>query len=446
MVANAACSSVIAQVQIPQHIDFAQVLARLVNIDAERESFSRTAAPPSPSPPPQEPARLPTPSPEPDAGKAYETNCYHDLVSSGGRPPVPLDLLDAIYKDFALFTERLEPWQERPVCLSAGDLGVFSRPLARWKAFQRWQHNNRGEAVSAGDTLMGFRQQKQHHYESMGLAQLITDPDFDETIQRMWEQEQVRCRRERDKVREAAAGSFSEYADAARRRLCRHGFTEDFHLLEDPQQQDQRLTWIEYLKFEYWWLDKRTNSVGAAQKQHERAWEEIVESGILRPGETREHLLASSAECATDGKPLHTLHSISQKASRRLLIGRLMRTARACEDAKAAESRQLRLVQWALTQMPGNPKPPSAEPTKKGNKRRRQEDDDDAVDRPMKPPTTKRQRQDDKRVTGGTTRHRAVPRTRLTVGLMLPVKEPRVKTDQGHRRSARIRNLPARLP
>lgn len=125
-----------------------------------------------------------------------------------------------------------------------------------------------------------------------------------------------------------------------------------------------------------------------------------------------------------------------------------MRTARACEDAKAAESRQLRLVQWALTQMPGKPKPAPAEPTKKGNKRRRQEDDDDAVDRSMKRPTTKRQmeRQDDKRDTGGATRQRADLRTRLTLGLMLPVKEPRVKNDQGHRRSARIRDLPARPP
>jgi hypothetical protein len=130
-----------------------------------------------------------------------------------------------------------------------------------------WQHNNRGEAVSGGDTL-GFRQQKQRHYESMGLAQLTTAPDFDETIQRMWEQELVWRQRERDKVREAAAGSFGEYADAARRRLYHHGFTEDFQLLEDPQQQDQRLTWIEYLEFEYWWLDRRTNSVGATQQQH----------------------------------------------------------------------------------------------------------------------------------------------------------------------------------
>lgn len=259
LVANAVCSSVSAQVQVPQHIDFAQVFARLVNIDSERSS-SRPAAPASPSPPPQQPARLPTPSPEPDAGKAYETKCFHELVNVGGRPPVPLDLLNAIYNDYAPFAERLEPWQESPVCLSADDLGVFSRPLARWKAFHRWQHNNRGETVSAGDTWMEFRQQKQLHYESMGLVQLTTAPDFHETIQRMWQQEQVRRQRERDKVREVAAGSFRDYADAARRRLCRHGFTEDFQLLEDPQQQDQRLTWIEYLEFEYWWLDKRTNS------------------------------------------------------------------------------------------------------------------------------------------------------------------------------------------
>ncbi|KAI1118972.1 hypothetical protein F5Y14DRAFT_446779 [Nemania sp. NC0429] len=191
----------------------------------------------------------------------------------------------------------------------------------------------------------------------------------------MWAREQ----REHSTIKETA-GDFEGYVAAARRRLRDHGFTEEFRLDEDPRRQDERLTWIEYLEFEYWWLDKRARSVETAQERHERVWEKIVESGIPRPGETREELLASHARPTADGNSPLTRHSARQEASQGKLIDRLKRTAQVCKAAKAAETRQLRLVEWALAQMPRKPKPPSAGPAKTGNKRRRQEDDDDAAD------------------------------------------------------------------
>ncbi|KAK3321490.1 hypothetical protein B0T19DRAFT_445249 [Cercophora scortea] len=394
-------SSVSAQVQVPQYIDFEQVASRLANIAAERESSSRNAAP-LPSPPSsQQPARSPTPLPDPDAGKVFQTRCYYELVDGSGQPPVALELLNEIYKAYASYVETLEPWLDDGVpCRNVDDLGVFSRPLARWKAFRRWQRNNRGETGSEEDTLMAFQEEKRRDYESLGLTQLATSPDFGKMTQKMWDHEQVRRRREHDTIREPAAGSFEEYADAARCRLRDHDFAEEFQLLEDPRQQDQRLTWIEYLEFEYWWLDKRARSIEAARQRHERAWEKIVDSGALRPGETKESLLACDASWrfAADGKPIHTSRPASQRDPREGLINRLRKTARAYENAKAAESRQLRLVQWALSQMPGQPEPPLAKPLDKDNKRKRQEDeeeDGDAVGRPVKKPTTTSQRQGD---------------------------------------------------
>lgn len=82
----------------------------------------------------------------------------------------------------------------------------------------------------------------------------------------------------------------------------------------------------------------------------------------------------------------HTKHSARQEGK---LIDRLMRTARACKVAKAAETRQLRLVEWALAQMP-----------EEGNKRKQQEDDNDVVDRCTKQLTTKKRRQGDTRGKG----------------------------------------------
>ncbi|KAK4196396.1 hypothetical protein QBC40DRAFT_9943 [Triangularia verruculosa] len=432
--------SVSARVQVPKPIDVGQLFAKLNSIDATRDPFSGETPPPSSSSPSHQPARSPTRSPEPDASKAHQIRCYRELVDDGGRPPMALELLDEIYLHHAQFVEQLGPWLAGGPVSSADDLGVFSRPLARWRQFRRWQRDNRGGGAPE-DTLSAFRQRKQREYVSRGLGQLAADPGFDETTRKMWAHEQ----QEHSTIKESAV-DFEGYVAAARRRLRDHGFTEEFRLDEDPRRQDKRLTWIEYLEFEYWWLDKRAKSVEAAQERHERAWKEVVGSGIPRPGETREHFLASHAQPTADSNSPHTSHPAREGASRGKLIDRLKRTARAYEDAKAAEARQLGLVQWALAQMPEKPKPPSAGPTKKGNKRRRQEDDDDAVDRHTKQPTTKRRRQGDTREEGGASRQRAVPRSRLTLGLVRPVQEPRLTNEQGHRRSARIRDLAARPP
>jgi hypothetical protein len=425
---------------VPQPIDFDQVFAKLSSIDATRDPFSREIVPPSPFSPSQQPARSPTRSPEPDASKLYQIQCYRELVDDGGHPPVALELLDEIYLHHARYVEQLGPWLAGGPVSSADDLGVYSRPLARWQQFRRWQRDNRG-GDAPEDTLQAFRQRKQREYASRGLGQLAADPCFDETTRKMWAHEQ----QEHSKIRESAV-DFKGYVAAARRRLRDHGFTDEFRLDEDPRRQDARLTWIEYLEFEYWWLDERAQSVKAARERQERAWKAIVKAGIAGPGETREHFLASHARPGGDGNSPHTSHSAREEASRLKLIDRLKRTVRAYEDAKAAEARQLGLVQWALAQMPEKPKPPSAGPTKKGNKRRRQEDDDDAVDRHTKQPTTKRRRQGDTREEGGASRQRAVPQSRLTSGLMRPVQEPRLTNNQGHRRSARLRDLAARPP
>lgn len=430
----ARCSSVSARVRAPLPIDFDQLLAKLNSIDATRDPFSREITPPSSFSPSQQPARSPTRSPEPDASKAYQIRCYHELVDDGGHPPVALELLDEIYLHHAQYVEEVGPWLAGGPVSSADDLGVYSRPLERWRQFRRWQRDNRGTQ----DTLSAFRQRKQRDYVSRGLEQLAAAPGFDDTIRKMWAHEQ----REQSTIRETA-GDFEGYVAAARRRLREHGFTEEFRLDEDPRRQNGRLTWIEYLEFEYWWLDKRARSVKAAQERQERAWEEVVKSGIPRPGQTSEHFLASHAQPTADGNSPHTSHSARREASQAKLVDRLIRTARAYKDAKAAEARQLGLVQWALAQMPAKPKPAAAGPTKKGNKRRRQEDDDDAVDRHTKQPTTKRRRQGDPGGERGASRQRAIPRTRLTLGLMQPVEEPRLTNDQGHRRSARIGDLAA---
>jgi len=89
--------------------------------------------------------------------------------------------------------------------------------------------------------------------------------------------------------RDATGQAFSDYVDAAKRRLARHGFTRPFQWNEDPKQQDKLATWIEHLYFEYWWLDQFTRAIERRQLHHDKEWQKLVDSGVLRTHETAEY-------------------------------------------------------------------------------------------------------------------------------------------------------------
>lgn len=97
---------------------------------------------------------------------------------------------------------------------------------------------------------------------------------------------QPRRELERDNSRSVYGGSFTTFAEVAHRRLRDHGFDEVFQFLEDPTQQDERVTWTEYVEFEYWRLDGCTKAVQRYQKQHDAVRKKLVQSGILTDGGT----------------------------------------------------------------------------------------------------------------------------------------------------------------
>lgn len=165
-----------------------------------------------------------------------------------------LETLESIYENPAPHMEMLRPWHVQDTGKSPEDLGVFSRQLQRWKEFRNWQRDNRGSDTEV--TFPVFLDDSRRDFESRGCGNITTEPYFEETMQRIWQQELNRRWHERMRLREVPDGGFAEYVDAARRRLASHGFDQAFQLLEDAAQQDERVTWIEYLEYECWWLDE----------------------------------------------------------------------------------------------------------------------------------------------------------------------------------------------
>ncbi|KZZ99638.1 hypothetical protein AAL_02210 [Moelleriella libera RCEF 2490] len=85
-------------------------------------------------------------------------------------------------------------------------------------------------------------------------------------------------------------GGFSGYISEAKRRLGRHGLTKEFEMDRDSTRQDELTTWFEYLNYEYSWLDHHTQYLTRLQAKYDKGWQKLVDSGVLRRGETAAEL------------------------------------------------------------------------------------------------------------------------------------------------------------
>jgi hypothetical protein len=101
-----------------------------------------------------------------------------------------------------------------------------------------------------------------------------------------------------------------------KRRLARHGFTRPFQLNEDPKQQDQLSTWIEYLYFEYWWLDWYTDTIDRLKPDDDKAWQKLVDSKVLRLNETRESIGTFQSSIQAQSEQDHAWNSLQMAQSK----------------------------------------------------------------------------------------------------------------------------------
>ncbi|KAF0319010.1 hypothetical protein GQ607_013819, partial [Colletotrichum asianum] len=232
-------------------------------------------------------SRSPTPPYDPTE---VETETYHKLVETGGRPLYPIDLIYDIHRQPDNYAELLRPWQESLDQVWAED--IFQRQLQRWQDFRKWQNDNR-DRKDEDDSFPAYVEREKSMVQryflrrsrAKRLAEIEADPSC---LQSDWEDEQWERERQRRCCREHGCREFRDYVDAVKRRLASHDFTQSFDLDEDPKKQDRLTTWIEYLNYEYWWLDKHTSDIERLEPDHEKLWQELAERKILKSHETKE--------------------------------------------------------------------------------------------------------------------------------------------------------------
>ncbi|KAL2877654.1 hypothetical protein SGCOL_006991 [Colletotrichum sp. CLE4] len=238
---------------------------------------------------PEAQSKSPTPPYDPTE---LETDTYHELVRTGGRPLYPIELIKDVQRQPDNYAEMLRPWQEFLTQVRAE--GIFQRQLQRWQDFRKWQNDNRDRQDEDGGFPAYVERQKyivqrdwSRRTRAERLAEIEANPSC---LQSDWEDEQGERERQRRLCREHGCRGFCDYINSVKRRLASHDFMQPFDLDEDPTKQDRLTTWIEYLNYECWWLDKCISDIQRLKPEHDKLWQELVEKEILKPHETKEFI------------------------------------------------------------------------------------------------------------------------------------------------------------
>ncbi len=188
----------------------------------------------------------------------------------------------------------LRSWTRYPDTQNPEDWEVFSRQLRRWKEYRRWQLSNRGQTVEFSEYL----DEKRQEFERMGASEFTAQPVFEETVRHQWESEYGD---RQPQFGDDVQAVFSRYSKATRRLLMDHGFAQPFQLQADPKQQDQWTTYVEYLGFECYCLDRLVKSAEKLRPQHDAVCERLMKAEVVaKPSDTYNALANTEAEDERD--------------------------------------------------------------------------------------------------------------------------------------------------
>ncbi|RTE69614.1 hypothetical protein BHE90_015996 [Fusarium euwallaceae] len=241
--------------------------------------------------------------------KEIEILYYNLLIKDDGRPLYPIELIDEVFETPEKHRELIQPLQMEPEASQPFDL--FREQGGMWRDFRRWQKDNRGledendiyEAYVEESRFWG--QLKPESAQAEFEEKLKKNPFF---LQREWGYQQEERNRQRLRCQERGCNGAADYFEAVKRRLASHGFTRPFELKEDPTQQDQLTTWIEYLGYEYWCLDGHAEDMERLAAKDDEALKKLVDAKIVGPHDTIEDVrsMKESLQRDNDAYQSHT--------------------------------------------------------------------------------------------------------------------------------------------
>ncbi|KAI0388661.1 hypothetical protein F5Y17DRAFT_186420 [Xylariaceae sp. FL0594] len=378
-------------------LDAELLIARLREIPPDLDVTRPLTPPLVPSPPVRSEHSSPSSYETPlydrvESAMKFETAAYHKLLALGGRPAYPLSMLEDVVTNPEEHREILLPFQ------SYEDTGtveceVFEFQCGKWKGFRVWQECNRGpdylekkfaaylekewrtevesptggrheemperlrksyrarfegeqknKGVDKGEAgwLAFLEERKQEAIKAGYWWPGLTDDQCRQVIRAKFNRkyhdwyEWPNCRRALWWWESRDADSFPLYVAEAERRLAHYSFARTFQLDMDPARQDKLTTWIEYLNYEYFWLDLYERALAHSTKKCEEEWKEwdAEHNGYRRA-------CKCPAPCCD--------HIVERRISRRQ---RFFEQNEDYKHAKRDVECQRRLTQWVLEQLP----------------------------------------------------------------------------------------------
>ncbi|KIH94196.1 hypothetical protein SPBR_06032 [Sporothrix brasiliensis 5110] len=251
----------------PQPVNVSALFSRLNNLDVTSDGFVERGPP---RPPPESIRGSPTP-PVMTGEMDFEIGSYHVLHKLGGRAVCSIEALLQILDDSgstASITAILPWFTDSDSVNRIGQVEtVFSRQLERWWDFQKWQCSQRGDPNGDGGFPL-FLEARREMYERMDAHREVAHPMFEANTRRLWQL--------KPDLRQCGEDqTFSTYTAALKRRLASHNFNRSLQLRKDPGQQMESMTWLEYLNFEQWWLEKSTRALEAKEPRYSKAWKNL---------------------------------------------------------------------------------------------------------------------------------------------------------------------------
>ncbi|RSL43878.1 hypothetical protein CEP54_014913 [Fusarium duplospermum] len=336
----------------------------LDDLDARLRQVPPNGDPTASRPQPQSPGQSRHPSPATNHRahrKEVETIYYNQLIEDGGRPLYPIELIDEVLEKPEEHRELIQPLQRHPELNQPFD--IFLEQGERWKDFRKWQKDNRG-LEDENDTYEAYV--KVATFWTNRLKLDWARAEFEEKLkknpfclEREWGHQQKDRNRQRLRCRERGCNGSADYFEAVKRRLASHGITRPFELKEDPTQQDQLTTWIEYLGYEYWWLDGHAEDMERLGPKHDEAWKKLVDTKIVGPHDTIEDVrsMRGSLQRENDVQQAHTelrmakaeaqrVFNLTQESPERFLIPEKQRVEmlnKVAQDVERAERRYKRV-------------------------------------------------------------------------------------------------------
>ncbi|KAM6535653.1 hypothetical protein FALCPG4_005202 [Fusarium falciforme] len=293
--------------------------------------------------------------------KEVETIYYQQLVDDGGRPLYPIELIDEVLKNPEEHRELIQPLQSYPG--NNQPFNIFLEQNERWKDFRKWQKDNRG-LEDENDTYEAFVKEVSFWEERTNLdwAQIRFEAEMKRNplhLEPQWRYKMKARNRQRLRCRERDCNGPADYFEAVKRRLASHGLTRPFKLNEDPKQQDQLTTWIEYLSYEYWCLDGHAEDMERLAPKHDEAWKRLVDAKIVGPHETIDDIrsVRGSLQRDNDAQQAHIevrmakaeaqrVFKLTQESPERFLIPEKQRVEmlnKVSRDVEHAERRHKRV-------------------------------------------------------------------------------------------------------